>query len=141
MQQTLAQAGNRYLSDRVLTASPVELTAMLFDAACASSRGAIKAMDESDFSTARLRLLKAQDLVSELRSALDRSVGSMATNLDSLYAWCLSLLVQANVRRDAQLVTDALAVLDPLRTAWRQAHLGAAATSESSTRAAESYAA
>lgn len=120
-------AADHYLADRVLTATPAQLTGMLFEAASASLRGAVRLQEAGDFPAALPRSLKAQRILMELRSALDHSVDpAMADGLDVLYAWAHSSLLRANRDRDAAGTRDALAVVDELGLAWRQGVLGAA---------------
>lgn len=119
------QAADRYLEERVLTATPAELTAMLFDAAVGALKRAAALQEQGDFAAAAPRLLKAQDIVLELRTTLDHSVGELSLRLDQLYTWCFSCLVRANTSRDVTGTRDALAVLEPLQSAWREACVGA----------------
>lgn len=109
----------RYLAERVLTASPAELTAMLFDAAVGAARSAARLIDSGEFAAAAPRLLKAQEIVLELRSTLNHDAGPLAASLEALYTWCWTRLVDANLRHDPQACPEVLAVLEPLRDAWR----------------------
>jgi flagellar protein FliS len=110
-----------YLAEKVATASPGQLTQMLFDAAVSSLRRAAPAVAAQDRATARPLLLRAQDIVFELRFSLDLEAGGeIARNLDALYGWCVTRLIDANVRADAAGVDDALAVLVPLQETWRE---------------------
>ncbi len=112
-------AADRYLTERVMTASPAELTAMLFDACVGALRAAARLQESGDHAVAGQRLLKAQDIVLELRSTLNPAAGSMTTQLDALYTYAFGRLVTANVRRDREATLEALAVLEPLQSAWR----------------------
>lgn len=123
----MQNVADHYLAERVNTASPAELTAMLFDACCAGIRGAITRLEAGLPAEATPRLLKAQDIVLELRCSLDKSAGPLATQLDALYAWSYGRLIEANLKRDVKAAHEALDVLDGLRSAWRQACLAAAA--------------
>jgi flagellar protein FliS len=112
---------DRYLTDRVATASPAELIGMLFDAGTKALHVASNpALDDHAFSR---QLLRAQDVVMELRCSLNPEGGEMAANLDSLYAYMFRLLVDANVRRDRAKAAAVLALLKPLQEAWREACL------------------
>jgi flagellar protein FliS len=114
-------AADRYLADRVATASPAELTAMLFDAAVAAAKAAERAQADGDWTTATQRLIKAQRIVLELRVSLNGDAGQVATNLYHLYTYCHEQWVQASMQRDAQSIKNGLDVLAPLAEAWRQA--------------------
>lgn len=126
MRQTLTPS-DRYLADKVATASPAELVGMLFDAAVQAVRQAVAANAAGSHAEAGQRLFKAQDVVMELRCSLNFDAGGeLARNLDGLYAYVFRRLVEANVRRDGAAMAEALAILEPLRDAWRAACLGGA---------------
>lgn len=110
---------DRYLTERVLTASPAELTAMLFDACVGALKAAARLQEAEEHALAGQRLLKAQDIVLELRSTLNPAAGDLTVSLDALYTYTYGLLVRANVRRDRAATLEALGVVQPLQDAWR----------------------
>lgn len=120
-------AADRYLTERVMTASAAELTAMLFDAGVGAVRAAVRLQGLGEHVAAGPRLLKAQDIVLELRSTLDMGAGPLAVQLDALYTYAYGRLVHANTRRDAAAAQEALDVLEPLQQAWRTSCLQVAA--------------
>lgn len=112
-------AADRYLSERVLTASPAELTAMLFDACVGALKLAARLQEAGDHQRAGQRLVKAQDIVLELRSTLNPAAGELSVQLDALYTYAYGLLITANVQRDRAATLAAVDVVEPLQTAWR----------------------
>ncbi len=120
-------AADHYLAQRVLTASPAELTAMLFDACVGSIKLAIRLHEAGEHAAALPKLTKAQDIVLELRSTLNHEAGDLASRLDALYTYAWSQLFQAGVRRDTAAARSALEVVEPLQLAWRQTFLSSAA--------------
>ena len=122
-----AAAADRYLSDRVMTATPAELTQMLYDAAVGALRAAVRLGTAGDFDAATPRLVKAQDIVLELRSTLNHEAGSLAGSLDSIYTWVWQRLLEANLRHDVAATAEALAALEPLADAWRESCVNAGA--------------
>jgi flagellar protein FliS len=122
-----ASAADRYLEERVLTASPVELTAMLFDACVGSIKLAIRLQEAGEHVAALPKLLKAQDIVLELRTTLNHEAGELAIRLDALYTWAWQLLVRAATKRDTPAAREALGVIEPLQLAWRQTFTSSAA--------------
>ena len=115
---------DHYLAEKVATASPAELTGMLFDKVVVTVRRGKAHLQAGEWDAARGRLLLAQRIVLELRTSLDPSssadAAAIAGNLERLYAWCYKRLVDANVGRDPHAADDALEVLEPLRETWRQ---------------------
>lgn len=117
---------DHYLADKVLTATPAQLTGMLFDAAVASLRGAIRLQGEGQWQAALPKVIKAQNIVMELRSSLNHEAGGrLAADLDQLYAWSFTTLVRSTSARDPQGPKDVLAVIEPLAEGWREGVLGA----------------
>jgi flagellar secretion chaperone FliS len=114
-----AAAAERYLRERVLTASPAELTAMLFDACVGALKVAARLQEAGDHAKAGQRLVKAQEILLELRSTLNPAAGELSTQLDALYTYGYGLLITANVKRDRAATLTVLGLVEPLQTAWR----------------------
>lgn len=110
----------RYRESAVLSASPVQLVVMLYDGAIRACGAARAAMAARRPAAAHASLVQAQAIVAELRSTLDLSQGELAQRLESLYAFMAEQLVQANVRKDADLTATVQGLLEELRTAWAQ---------------------
>lgn len=118
-------AADRYLADAVATATPAQLTGMLYDGAVGALRGAVRLQEAGRWRESLARSIKAQRILLELRSCLDhRAGGEIAGNLHALYTWSHGRLLQANRDRDAALTREVLAVLEPLAAAWREGVLG-----------------
>jgi flagellar protein FliS len=118
---TAALARNRYLGDSVSTASPQRLVVMLYDGLVQDLQLAQQGIARGDVVLVHTRLVRAQAIVTELQSSLNLNAWEGAAALDKLYTYVLELLVDANVRKDAEPVAQALAVVEPLQDAWRQA--------------------
>lgn len=121
-------AAERYLTDRVMTATPAELTAMLFDGAVGAVRSALAFQEQGEFLAAIPKITKAAEIVLELKGALNHDAGGeLASTLGSLYTWCYQRLLHASLHRDPRALKDTLDVLVPLAESWRQACLTVAA--------------
>ena len=111
-----------YLETKVFTASREQLLLMLFDGAIAFSEQAKVKIEEKDIEGSYHLLLRAQRILLELVSALDRKIGEdLYRNLVGLYLFCYRKLVEANIKKDLALVDDALRILSHLRDTWREA--------------------
>jgi flagellar secretion chaperone FliS len=104
----------------VASASAHQLVQMLFDGlleAIVQARGALR-QGQID---AKCRAIgRAVRIVDEgLKASLDlRGGGSLATDLDDLYAYVTLRLTQANLRNDERALDECLALTQPLREAW-----------------------
>lgn len=115
-----AHAYQMYRQTQVSTASQGELLLMLFDGAIRFARQAQEHMAEGKLEEASKKLIRAQDIVDELILALDLSVGEIAESLQQLYTYIHDLLVQANVKKEPEVVDEALHMLSELRETWGQ---------------------
>jgi flagellar protein FliS len=126
--EATVNAPNRYQSDAIATAGPAQLVLMLFDGALTAMTRARAALVETSAEmreAAHRELQRCQDIVWELRMSLDRERGgAIAANLGSLYDYCLTQLVQANVSKDASKLDIVEEVLGDLRGAWAEACCG-----------------
>jgi flagellar secretion chaperone FliS len=131
-------AGAHYLRDTVETATPATRLVMLYDRLVTDLMRAEAAIVASptDFETANSTLQHAQEIICLLDSTLDITVWEGASKLRALYQWTLGLLLRANLTKDASLVRDCRATIEPLRDAWRGAGL---AIASNATAQAVSY--
>lgn len=117
----MAHTGYRvYQRAQVETSTPQKLVLMLFNEACISTELGIQAIRDKDFSEANNRLLKVQDILSELMGALDFRI-PLAQSLYQLYEYIYHLLVTGNARKDTEPLEEALGMLQELKETWSQA--------------------
>jgi len=109
-----------YKKTQVSTASQGDLLLMLFDGAIRFANQGRQAIAEQDMEQANVKLLRAQDIVTELMISLDLDQGEIAENLYQLYSFIYELLVEANIKTDVNLIDQAVRFLTELRDTWRQ---------------------
>lgn len=113
------KVAREYQRSRVFTASPVEIIVMLYDAALSHLENAQVAMQQSNRGAAGTYLSRAQRIVAELVSSLDRvGGGDIARRLDGLYAFVLDRLLRGNIRQEPAALAEAARVMGILREAW-----------------------
>ncbi|MGO4296680.1 flagellar export chaperone FliS [Glutamicibacter sp. MCAF14] len=110
--------------EAILSASPAKLLTMLYDRLLLDLNRARTALQEENWSEARENLIHAQSIIAELAASLDDTKWSGAPGQRGIYAFATQLLIDANTKRDTQLASQCIALLDPLREAW---HLAASA--------------
>lgn len=125
--EAAAAAAARYQSDAVSSATPAELTGMLFAKALEKMGTAREHLANGHPGLANPHLLRAQDIVDELRSSLNHDAGDLAISLDGIYTWVLQQLVTACVKGDISALDEARARVEPIADAWKQAVLKQAA--------------
>ncbi len=115
---TTDHARNAYLVNAVTGAPPERLLTMLYDALVNNVVAAEAALEGRDFYTLNQRLLRAQDIVLELRGTLRPEVWDGGPALLSVYSYVYRLLVRGNVHKDAGALSEARKLLEPLQSAW-----------------------
>jgi flagellar protein FliS len=115
-----AAAQQAYRDSAILTAPPERLVVMLYDGAHRFLFQAAVAMRDGDLAKTNAKLRRAEAIIQELRSTLDMSAGDVASQLDSIYAFCERHLLNARFERDPERIEEVAQVLDNLREAWDQ---------------------
>lgn len=111
---------DKYRQSSVQTSNPAQLVIMLYDGAIRFVKTAIDGLTQKDNEKTSLNLGKAQTIISELMSTLDRSY-DISKSLYSLYEYTNYLLVEANIRKDVTKAEEAVGYLTDLRETWLQA--------------------
>jgi flagellar protein FliS len=112
-------ASLQYQRAQVETASPTRLIIMLYEGAIRFCQLALDAMVKQDLPVQHENLLKAQRIVAELLSSLNREKGGeVAENLARLYTHMLEQLVVANLHDEPEAVKTVQSMLRDLRASW-----------------------
>ena len=115
----MAAPGQEYLKTKVMTASPEMLTLMLWDGAIRFAEQGKEAIVKKDIEGSYNALVRAQRIITELTSCLKHSVNpEMCAKLASLYNFIHRRLVDANLKKESQLVDDALEIMRHQRETW-----------------------
>lgn len=105
----------------VQTASQGKLIVMLFNGAIQRAEEAKRQLGGRNVQSIHDNLMRAQEILTELRGALDFSVGEIAYNLDRIYEYIIYLLIQSNIRKDAATLEEAIDHLTIMRDTWQEA--------------------
>jgi flagellar secretion chaperone FliS len=111
----------QYRATKVQTAGSVDLVVMLYQGAVKFIRLGIEAIERDDSKVAHESLVRAQDIVVELLSSLNREEGGQIANqLSGVYDYCFRRLILANVKKDADPAREVLRIMRELGSAWQQ---------------------
>ncbi|KAD3456110.1 flagellar export chaperone FliS [Arthrobacter yangruifuii] len=121
MNYGLAAKRAEYARNAVLSASPARLLTMLYDRLLLDLVRAEEAQQNANWPVASENLIHAQAIITELLGTLKTDVWDGAENLQAIYTYSLSALVNANVGRNAKLTRECIDLLEPLRLAWHEA--------------------
>lgn len=110
-----------YKSTQVETASREQILLMLYDGCIKYMEQARDTMAEEQFERSHQKLIKAQDIVTELMASLEMDVGGqIAEDLYNLYDYVLHNLVQANVEKNVNRIESVLPVMRDLFDTWTE---------------------
>jgi flagellar protein FliS len=104
----------------VETTSQGKLIVMLFSGAIQRAEEAKRQLQKGKTDGVHNNLIRAQDIIAELRGALNMQAGEMARNLDRVYEYCQHLLVKANIRKSIEPIDECLVHLTSLRDTWSE---------------------
>jgi flagellar protein FliS len=112
---------NPYLETQVLTSSPERLHLMIVEAAIRFARQGEAALEAGNIDVAFRALSKSRDCVNEIMTGINGDLNrDLAEQLRGLFVFVQQNLVRADLRRDPQLIRDALVILEHHRQTWLQ---------------------
>ena len=109
----------QYQRNKVLTATPAEVTLMLYEGAIKFCNIAIMAIENNEMEKAHNNIMKTQRIIEEFRNTLDRQY-EVAEDFDRIYVYVLRRLFEANVRKDKEILEEVNGHLRSLRDTWEE---------------------
>lgn len=111
------QMANAYKTQQVMTASPEQLTLLLYNGALRFLNESILAMEQGNIQKAHNANMRVQNIVREFVITLDMNY-EISKNFAQLYEYTEYCLIQGNIKRDVKQLQEAKNVLEELRDAW-----------------------
>ncbi len=111
---------NQYKSNSINTATPEELTLMLYNGLIKFIMQAQVAVDDNCIEKANNGIVRAQAIITEFQSTLDMNY-EVAQNLELLYDYMYRRLIEANLKKDKDILEEVLGMAKELRDTWAQA--------------------
>lgn len=110
----------KYKEQSVTTATPEELTLMLYNGCIKFINLAEVYIEEKDYAKSNFNIQKAQDIIQELNITLNMDY-EISQNLRQLYTFVNEKLLDANIKKDKQALFDAKEIVSDLRDTWKEA--------------------
>lgn len=104
----------------VETASQGKLVVMLFNGAIQRAEEAKRLIASGNVQGIHDNLIRAQEIITELRGALNMEMGEIAANLDRVYEYILHLLVKANISKNTEPLDESIEHMTEIRNAWKE---------------------
>ena len=108
-----------YQNSKIMTASPAELTLMLYDGAIKFCNIAIAAVEKNDIEKAHNNIIKVDRILNEFQATLDHKY-EVAKDFDNVYNYLRKRLVEANVKKDNEILEEVLKHLRTMRDTWKE---------------------
>lgn len=110
----------QYQQNFIKSAGKGELTLMLYDGAVRFVKQSIKAIEEKNIQSAHDSIVRAQEIISHLNQTLD-SEYELSGSLALLYDYINRRLIEANMKKDRDILGEALDLTSQLRDTWHEA--------------------
>ena len=115
----MTNAASLYQGAAINTASPAELTLMLYNGAIKFCNLAAAGIEKKDIMKAHNNLMKAQKIIRELQATLNFKY-EVSKDFDLIYTRILNNLLAANVKKDTDKLNEALEDIRGIRDVWTQ---------------------
>lgn len=109
----------QYQNNKIMTASPAELTLMLYDGAIKFCNIGIAAIEENNIPKAHTNIVKVQKIIDYLRETLDMKY-PVAKDFDNIYTYLSRRLVEANIKKDKDILEEINTHLRSVRDNWKE---------------------
>ncbi|WP_059103405.1 flagellar export chaperone FliS [Shouchella shacheensis] len=108
-----------YKQQSIQTASPGELTLMLYNGCLTQLKQAKRALEAKDIEARHLHIGKAETIIRELMVTLKQDA-HIAGEMLRMYEYILHQLIEANVKQDEQALDEAILYVTEFRDTWKQ---------------------
>lgn len=115
----LPSAYAQYNNSKILTASPAELTLMLYEGAIKFCNIAIAAVEQKDIQKAHDNIVKTEHIIDYFRQTLDMKY-EVAQDFERVYTYLSRRLIQANMKKDKEILEEVNQHLRDMRDTWKQ---------------------
>lgn len=114
-----AAAFNAYKQNSVTTASPGELTLMLYNGCLKFLTRAKKAIEDKNIEEKNMNIQKAQAIISELMSTLNAEL-EVSKQMIPLYDYMNRRLMEANINNDPTIIEEVEGLVTEFRDTWKE---------------------
>ncbi|KYG33719.1 flagellar export chaperone FliS [Alkalihalobacillus trypoxylicola] len=114
-----AQMQATYKQNALKTASPGELTLMLYNGCLKFIKQAEQAMSAEQVEERNVYITKAQNIIRELMVTL-KTDSEVGTNMMRMYDFALNRLIDANVKNELTALKEAEEIMTEFRNTWKE---------------------
>lgn len=111
---------SNYANNAINTATQEELTLMLYEGAIKFVNKAMIALEAKDYEKTHENIVRVQDIVREFQLTLDHQY-AISKELNALYDYMLRRLIDANVAKSMDILSEMRDMLREFRDMWKEA--------------------
>ena len=108
-----------YANTKIQTATPAQLTLMLYDGTIKFCNLAINAVEEGQIEMANTNIKKVEAIIAEFRATLNFKY-PVAKDFDNVYEYLGRRLLEANLHKDKEILEEVLSHLRVMRETWTE---------------------
>ena len=109
----------QYQQNFINSAGKGELTLMLYDGAAKFIKQGIRFIGENNIQSAHDSIVRAQEIISHLSETLDPDY-ELSGDLALLYEYINRRLIEANIKKDVDILGEALDFVRQFRETWKE---------------------
>lgn len=109
----------QYQNAKIMTASPAELTLMLYEGAIKFGNIAITAMENKDSAKAHENVVKVEKIIQNFRDTLDKKY-PIWQDFENIYVYLLRRCHEANIAKDPVIMEEVVKHLRSMRDNWKE---------------------
>ncbi|MBQ6320372.1 MAG: flagellar export chaperone FliS [Lachnospiraceae bacterium] len=109
----------QYNQSKILTASPAELTLMLYEGAIKFCNIAIMGIEQGDVTKAHNNIMKVQKIIEEFQITLNFKY-EIANDFNNVYNYLMKRLREANMTKDKEILEEVDEHLHTMRDTWKE---------------------
>ena len=115
----LPNAYSQYNNSRILTASPAELTLLLYEGAIKFGNIAILKMEQKDVQGAHNNIVRVEKIIDYLRETLDMKY-AVAKDFENIYTYLSQRLMECMATKDPSIMEEIVMHLRSVRDNWKE---------------------
>ena len=119
MAMTTGNPYAQYNQNKILTASPAELTLMLYEGAIKFCNIAIMGIEQGDVQKTHNNIMKVQKIIEEFQITLNFKY-EIANDFNNVYNYIMRRLREANISKDKAILEEVDEHLHTMRDTWKE---------------------
>jgi len=116
---TLPNAYAQYNTSRIMTASPAELTLLLYEGAIKFGNISIVKLEQGDMEGAHNNIIRVEKIIDYFRETLDMKY-DVAKDFERVYVYLSQRLLEANSKKDKEIMEEVVGHIRSMRDTWKE---------------------